>query len=281
MCAMPKPVSSGYSCGPTARSVPAVDERLELPREPRLSGDPPERLRGHSRRPGAGREEHRRRGVPVHEPLAWSTTCVGMSTGPLPCTRTSKYHHGRLSVTPSTSFSRWCTLSCSMAGSSSRNAPKSAAPRPAASPRSSPAGARGRPAPRATACRRAHGSLIHAAVVWCALCPRSARTTTSPRRSSTSRPSGSSAVVTTGTPVRRVRGTAVEALDEGEEVTQLGALVRVDEDLVGRTRLWHAQGQGGVEVARVQEEQRVRGCVPRRRRAPASFSRSRRCGRME
>ena len=47
----------------------AVDERLELPRKPRRSGDPPERLRGHSRRPGAGREEHRRRGVAVHEPL--------------------------------------------------------------------------------------------------------------------------------------------------------------------------------------------------------------------
>src|SRR5207253_7912678 len=47
----------------------AVDERLELPWEPRLSGDPPERLRGHARRPRAGREEHRRRGVAVDEPL--------------------------------------------------------------------------------------------------------------------------------------------------------------------------------------------------------------------
>src|SRR5438045_9577284 len=69
-----------------------------------------------------------------------------------------------------------------------------------------------------------------------------------------------------GTPARRVRGTAVEALNEGEEVTQLGALVRVDEDLVGRARLRHAQGQGGVEVARVEEEQRMHGRVPSRRR---------------
>jgi hypothetical protein len=64
-----------------------------------------------------------------------------------------------------------------------------------------------------------------------------------------------------GTPARRVRGTAVEALDEGEEITQLGALVRVDEDLVGCARLRHAQGQGRVEVAGVEEEQRVRGSV--------------------
>src|SRR5215470_2037616 len=81
-----------------------------------------------------------------------------------------------------------------------------------------------------------------------------------------------------GTPARGVRGTAVEALDEGEEVTQLGALVRVDEDLVGHARLRHAKGQGGVEVARVQKEQRVDGRVPRRCRAPASSSRWRRCG---
>ena len=63
------------------------------------------------------------------------------------------------------------------------------------------------------------------------------------------------------TPARGVRGAAVEALDEGEEVTQLGALARVDEDLFGRARLRHAQGQGRVEMARVQEEQRVRGGV--------------------
>ena len=47
----------------------AVDEGLELPRELRLSGDPPERVRGHARRPRAGREERRRRGIAVHEPL--------------------------------------------------------------------------------------------------------------------------------------------------------------------------------------------------------------------
>jgi hypothetical protein len=37
--------------------------------------------------------------------------------------------------------------------------------------------------------------------------------------------------------------------------------MRVDEDIVGRARLRHAQGQGGVEVARVEEEQRVRVSV--------------------
>ena len=40
---------------------------------------------------------------------------------------------------------------------------------------------------------------------------------------------------------------------------QLGALARVDEDLVGRARLRHAQGQRAVEVARVEEQQRVHG----------------------
>src|SRR2546421_11915240 len=58
-----------------------------------------------------------------------------------------------------------------------------------------------------------------------------------------------------GTPARRVRGTAVETLPEGEGVTELGALVRVDEDLVGRTRPWHPQGQGGGEGARGPEEE--------------------------
>src|SRR5438309_11768425 len=75
-----------------------------------------------------------------------------------------------------------------------------------------------------------------------------------------------------GTPARRVRGTPVEALDEGEEITQLGALLRVDEDLVGCARLRRAQRQGGVEVAWGEEEQRVHGSVPCRRRASASFS---------
>jgi hypothetical protein len=63
-----------------------------------------------------------------------------------------------------------------------------------------------------------------------------------------------------GTPARGVRRALVEALDEREEVAQLGALARVDEHLVGRARLRNAQGQGGVEVARVEEEQRVHGC---------------------
>src|SRR5206468_11549111 len=61
------------------------------------------------------------------------------------------------------------------------------------------------------------------------------------------------------TPPRGVRGAPVEALNEGEEVAQLGALARVDEHLVGRARLRHAQGQGGVEMARVEKEQRVHG----------------------
>src|SRR5262249_61626958 len=68
-------------------------------------------------------------------------------------------------------------------------------------------------------------------------------------------------------PPRRVRATAVEALDEGEEVTQLGAFGRVDKYLVSRSRLWHAQGQRGVEVPRVEKEERVhsggRGAVQR------------------
>src|SRR5207245_3153175 len=59
-----------------------------------------------------------------------------------------------------------------------------------------------------------------------------------------------------GTPARRARGTAVEALDEGEEMTQLGALVRVEGDLVGRARLRQAQRQGGVDVARGEEGRR-------------------------
>jgi hypothetical protein len=56
-----------------------------------------------------------------------------------------------------------------------------------------------------------------------------------------------------------VRRALVEALDEGEEIVQLGPLARVDEHLVDRARLWHAQGQGGVEVARLEEEQCVHG----------------------
>src|SRR5438093_7016740 len=66
-----------------------------------------------------------------------------------------------------------------------------------------------------------------------------------------------------GAPARRVRGAPVEALDEGEEIAQLGALARVDEYLVGRARLRHPQGQGGGEVTRVEEEQRVHGCSAR------------------
>src|SRR5258706_6416699 len=47
----------------------AVDEGLELPRERGLAGYPPECLHGHARRPRAGRDERRRRGIAVHEPL--------------------------------------------------------------------------------------------------------------------------------------------------------------------------------------------------------------------
>src|ERR1041385_9426340 len=62
-------------------------------------------------------------------------------------------------------------------------------------------------------------------------------------------------------PARRILRAAVEALDEGEEVAQLGGLAAgIDEHLVGRARLRHAQGQGGVEVPRLEEEQRVHGC---------------------
>src|SRR4029453_13785295 len=56
-----------------------------------------------------------------------------------------------------------------------------------------------------------------------------------------------------GGPARGGLRAPVEALDEGEEVAQLGALARVDEHLVGHARLRHAQGQRGVEVPRVEE----------------------------
>ena len=45
-----------------------------------------------------------------------------------------------------------------------------------------------------------------------------------------------------GTPGRRMRAAAVEALDEGEEVAPLRAVLRVDEDLGRDSRLRHAQG---------------------------------------
>src|SRR3989442_15924517 len=49
------------------------------------------------------------------------------------------------------------------------------------------------------------------------------------------------------TPARRVRGTAVEAPDEGEGVTQVGAPPRADEEPLRRARLRPPQGQGGAE----------------------------------
>jgi hypothetical protein len=64
-----------------------------------------------------------------------------------------------------------------------------------------------------------------------------------------------------GAPARGVLGAPVEALDEGEEVAQLGPLACVDEHLVGHARLRHAQGQRGVEVPRVEEEQGVHGAA--------------------
>src|SRR2546421_295885 len=51
-----------------------------------------------------------------------------MSTTPLPCTRTSKYHHGRRSGAPSTSFSRWCTPAASIAGPAGAEPAKRAGP---------------------------------------------------------------------------------------------------------------------------------------------------------
>ena len=69
-----------------------------------------------------------------------------------------------------------------------------------------------------------------------------------------------------GPPPRRVRPAPVEALDEGEEIMELGPLARVNEYLVGGARLRHAQGQRSVEVPGVEEEERVHG-----RRPPAAL----------
>jgi hypothetical protein len=60
-----------------------------------------------------------------------------------------------------------------------------------------------------------------------------------------------------GTPAGGLLRAPVEALDEREKVPQLTALARVDDDLVGRAGLRHAQRERGVEVAGVEEEQRV------------------------
>lgn len=58
-------------------------------------------------------------------------------------------------------------------------------------------------------------------------------------------------------PARRVLGPPVEAFDEGQEISELGAIRGVDEHLVGHARMGHAQGQRRVEVAGVEEQQPV------------------------
>src|SRR2546422_2638333 len=65
-----------------------------------------------------------------------------------------------------------------------------------------------------------------------------------------------------GTPARRVRGTAVEALNQGEGGTQLRAPVRVDENLLRRARPRPPQGQGGGGEAPGGGKQRGAGRVP-------------------
>ena len=58
-------------------------------------------------------------------------------------------------------------------------------------------------------------------------------------------------------PARGRLGPPVEALDQREEIAQVGAVRRVDEDLVGDARIGGAQRQRGVEVPGVEKEQRV------------------------
>ena len=62
-------------------------------------------------------------------------------------------------------------------------------------------------------------------------------------------------------PARGLFGPMIEPLHQREEVAKLGAILRIDEDLVIDRGMRDAQGQGGVEMARVEEEQRVRGSV--------------------
>ena len=60
-----------------------------------------------------------------------------------------------------------------------------------------------------------------------------------------------------GPPARRPLGASIEPVDKCQEVVELPALARVDDDLVGRARLGNAKGQRGVEMAGLEEEQRV------------------------
>src|SRR5262249_21746287 len=60
------------------------------------------------------------------------------------------------------------------------------------------------------------------------------------------------------TPGGRPVAATVERLDQGKEVVELRAALRVDEDVVANARMTLAHREGGVEVTRLQEDQRVR-----------------------
>jgi hypothetical protein len=65
-----------------------------------------------------------------------------------------------------------------------------------------------------------------------------------------------------GPPAGRLLGASVEPVHEGQEIPELPAVARVNNDLVGRTRLADAKSQRGVEVAGLEEEQPVHGGRP-------------------
>ena len=79
----------------------------------------------------------------------------------------------------------------------------------------------------------------------------------SPGRSASSRSSDSRAGADDRPPRRGPLRPTVERGDQGEEVVELGAGGRVDEDLVADTRMSLAQGERGVEVAGVEEGEGV------------------------
>jgi len=256
----------------------AVDEGLELPREPRLSGDPPERLRGHSRRPRAGREERRRRGVAVHEPLRLVHDVGGNVD------RTASLHahveeppgaseggaiHELFQLVHALLFDGRPVLAEGAEERWSTDEPLDQSGHRVVAPRHDLRSQR--PAFEARPHVLEVGLLHEPRLVsehvearfvqpsyGARLAPVLAREDHHVSTALVDEPP--ERVVGRGhdgAPARGMRGAPVETLDEGEEIAQLGALARVHEHLVGRARLWHAQGQGGVEVPRIEKEQRV------------------------
>jgi len=280
--------NSACRCRRTARA----------PAGTRLSGDSPERFRGtrvdHARPIGASAPRRRRPRTTAPGPRR-ASGCRRTA----PCTTHVEEHHRRLSgrrrrASPggARSLARWLARRRGKRRRSGRYRRASwpvgrdvVTPghdlRASGQPSRLARTCRGRSAPRATACRRAHGSLIHAAVVWCGPCPRSCRedhhVSTSlfdePRKRVIGRRHD-------GTPARRVRGTAVEALDEARSHAARRPRARRRRPRRPRAPAARA-GSGRRGSGPGREKQRVHSRVPRRRRAPASFSRSRRCGRAQ